>query len=184
LPVFLTHEQQHYLQEWHKNNTENNYSLNHHISSDTNTIVLGTNQYTGCSSILSIYDQKVIRTYERSGKFYLNAVMLENCDPQILLLGNRIIYSANDIDVYQSKERVSLQKDGEIILEVVKKEEGIISAQMSFYFNDNGSTLLFDFNDKSSQVFNNTFEGCTLMADGGTAFSYKGTSRALVAAGI
>jgi hypothetical protein len=55
---------------------------------------------------------------------------------------------------------------------------------MSFYFNDNGSTLLFDFNDKSSQVFNNTFEGCTLMADGGTAFSYKGTSRALVAAGI
>lgn len=175
LPTLLTLEQQHDLQTWHQTNTSNNYSLNHHISSSRNTVLLGNNYYQGCSAILSIYDQKIIRTYEKDKNFYLNAMMLKDFDPQLLVLGNRIIYSSDKIDHSKKGERITLQREGDVILDIEKLGD-VISARMHFNYNDNGKSILFDFNSENSKLFNATFTGCTFLSDGGTAYSYGSSS--------
>lgn len=163
LPDMLTEEQQRYLQSWHQGNTENNSSLNHHISANTNQFVLGSNIYKGCSSILTIYNQPVLRVYERESKFYFNAVMLENFHPQMLILGNRIIYPDKDLSIQKSKAQLSI-KDGEkTVFDIKKIDDNAFSIEMNFSYKDKykDKHIPFNFKNTSSDMPGGNFSGCT-----------------------
>jgi hypothetical protein len=172
IPLLLSQEQQHSLQLWHQNNTANNYHFNHHLYSPTNTILLGGNYFLGCSTILSINNQKIIRTYEIDGKFYLNAVMLDNFDPQLLVLANRIIYSSEAISSTNNNDRITLQNQNKLILSLERTDK-LIKAEMNFTYNNKGSLVLFDFNRNKSQLFKGDISGCTFHSSGGTAYSFN-----------
>ncbi|HCC84608.1 MAG TPA: hypothetical protein DEP87_02915 [Candidatus Pacebacteria bacterium] len=167
IPLVLSKTQQKYLQTWHHNNIISNRSLTHNILKENNKFLIGSNIYVNCKNILVVNDQNIISSVQEKDRFYINIVMLENFEPQILILNNKLIVNNSNFEITHRKNYICVKEGNQKLFEL-KKNNDEIYVRMKFLYNNK----LFEF-DTNKSIFpgNKKFVNCKF--EGRTAISYK-----------
>ncbi|MDD4938058.1 MAG: HNH endonuclease signature motif containing protein [Candidatus Shapirobacteria bacterium] len=167
IPLILNKYQQNYLQTWHNNNIRANKSAIYNILKSNNKFIIGSNIYIDCKNILLINGQNIITPFQEKNRFYINVIMLENFEPKILILNNKLITNNPNSEIINKDNYILLKSEGKKIFELSKSNNSIY-VNMQFKYKG----INFDFNQERS-IFPgfNVLQNCTFQ--GGTAISYN-----------
>jgi hypothetical protein len=167
IPLILSKSQQKYLQRWHNNKTQANQSTIFNVLKNDNQFIIGSNTYINCKNILLINNQNIITPFQEKNRFYINVIMLESFEPQILILNNKLITSNPNSEIVSRDNYILLKCGGKTVFEL-KKKDGSIYLNMQFKYKG----LTFEF-DRERTIFPgfNILQSCTF--SGGTAISYN-----------
>ena len=167
IPLILDQSQQKYLQAWHQNNINGNKSLTHNILKKDNKFIIGSNTYINCKHVLVINDQNIITPFEEKNRFYVNIIMLEGFNPQMLVLNNKLIISNNNSEIINGNNYLSVNCNNQKVFELTKMNNEIYLSMMFLYKNKPFKLNL----EKTIFPGNNTISNCIF--EGGTAISYN-----------
>jgi len=156
LPKLLTKEDQRFIQTLNSEKRSGSFSF----YSNESEFDIGNVRYKNFRYILTLDGKPRIYPYQVSERFYVNIIMLENFDPYLLVIANRIIYNSENISLTSDSNKIKIVRSNNSILEM-ERSDGRIKAALNFkyrgypfIFNDEGSIY-----PGNSGISNLTLEG-------------------------
>lgn len=134
IPKYLDISQQKEIQEEWSIMLKN--SITHNIKTNLNHFKIGSNTYIDNKSILRINGQSIFIPVEKDGRYYVNIIMLEGFEPQLLVLTNHVVVGGN-IEIISEYNHLRVLKGSDIIYEIFKKGDNTPpTINMKFKFKD------------------------------------------------
>ncbi|HEU0001939.1 MAG TPA: HNH endonuclease signature motif containing protein [Ktedonobacteraceae bacterium] len=141
LPKLLSEEDQRFIQTLNFKKRSTLFDF----YSNKSTFEIGNVLYKKWKYILILDSKPVIYPYQLNGRFYVNIVMLQNFNPYLLVIANRVIYGSDNVTLTSTDDGLRIIRENKLIIEI-ERSNGRIKITLdfkyigeSFVFNDEGS---------------------------------------------
>jgi hypothetical protein len=137
LPTILTKKDQKFLQTKNCEKRSDSFSF----YSDENIFEVGSTTHKGVNEVLRIEGKPIMYPYQIGKRFYVNVVLLEDFEPFLLVIANRVIYRSEKVIVTSRENGLKIMKGEKLIFEIEKSKERI---KVRTNFRYKGIPFIFD----------------------------------------
>lgn len=143
IPSILKEDDQKYIQTLNFSKRSDTFSF----FSDDTVFEVGATKFENVGVLWKFRDKHVIYPYKINGRTYVNVVMLENFDPYLLVIGNRVIYGSFNVTAVSKPNSLEIRHGDERLLRI---EE--VSGRIKIYLKFRFKGMLFDFSENATYL--------------------------------